>query len=303
MDTALPPQRPFAIDGAAYPFASRWFDSGEGRMHYLDEGRGPVLLFVHGTPTWSYLYRHLIRRLRAQYRCIAVDHLGYGLSDKPADAAYAPADHARRLAALVDHLGVEDFVPVVHDFGGPIGLAVALRSPGRVRGVIAFNTWLWPLSGDPQARRLGRLLASPLGALLYRRFNASPRWLVPLAFADRSRLTAATHAAYLRPFARRAEREAPLAAGRALLSDWYAGPAAQLPALRGVAALLLWGLRDPAFGPEALARWKALWPGARVRAFADVGHFPQEEAPEAVADEVAAFLAGLAHDVPVEASA
>src|SRR5688572_12615386 len=82
---------PAWLDRAAYPFASRWCDlPGGERLHYVDEGAGETLLFAHGTPTWSFEWRHLIRALAPTHRCVAPDHLGFGLSDRPADAAYTP---------------------------------------------------------------------------------------------------------------------------------------------------------------------------------------------------------------------
>lgn len=293
--------RAFDPPAEAYPFTGRWFETPEGRLHYLDEGPpagaggrgGPAVVMVHGTPTWSFLYRHMVRALRGRYRCIAVDQLGYGLSDKPAQGAYGPEHHARRLAALLEHLGLEEAVLVVHDFGGPIGLSWALEHPQRVRGVVLLNTWMWSLAEDPRVRRMARLVGSPLGAALYRWLNASPRWLIPLGFGERSRLTPEVHRAYLRPFAQRGAREAPLAAGRALLSGWYGTLWARRGRLRELPALLVWGLRDPAFGETALERWRKLWPEARVRRLETVGHFPQEEAPEVVAAEVTAFLDAL----------
>src|SRR5829696_2438417 len=94
-------QAPAWVDREAYPFSSRWLSLPEGRIHYVDEGEGPTLLFVHGTPTWSFEYRHLIRALRQTHRCVALDHLGFGLSDRPGDADYGPEAHAGRLRAFV----------------------------------------------------------------------------------------------------------------------------------------------------------------------------------------------------------
>src|SRR5688572_2825134 len=124
--------RPSWLDEQAYPFQSRWLDVGPGQVHYVDEGEGPTLLFVHGTPTWSFEYRHVIKALSKKFRCVAPDQLGFGLSDRPADFDYSPESHAKSLRTFVDKLQLRDFVLVVHDFGGPIGLPLALE--GRARG-------------------------------------------------------------------------------------------------------------------------------------------------------------------------
>ena len=95
-------------------------------MHYVDEGQGPPLVFVHGTPDWSFVWRHLIKALSPRYRCIAPDNLGFGLSDKPRDASYAPPEQAANLRQLIEHLGLRDITLVLHDFGGPFGLSYAI---------------------------------------------------------------------------------------------------------------------------------------------------------------------------------
>jgi haloalkane dehalogenase len=284
---------PAWVDRAAYPFHAHYFDTADGRLHYADEGEGPPVVLVHGTPTWSFLYRQLIPRLvTAGHRVIAPDHLGFGLSDHPAGAGYRPEDHARRLAALVDALGLQDLTLVVHDFGGPVGLAYALERPERVAGLVVLNTWLWPLDDDPRIVRASRVAGGPLGRFLYTRLNASPRWLIPAAFADRRRLTPAIHRQYLAPFPDAASRLPLWALARALLgsSAWYAGLWERRARLARTPALLVWGMKDPAFGPAYLARWREALPGATVAELPDAGHFVPEEAADDLASHVTAFL-------------
>jgi haloalkane dehalogenase len=163
-------------------------------MHYLDEGRGPVLLFVHGTPTWSFEFRHLVRALRARYRCIAPDHLGFGLSDRPAHLPYTPEAHAQVLGRFVDRLGLSNFTLVVHDFGGPIALPLALGA-GRVERLVVLNSWMWSFADDPVIRRRARMLSGAFGRFLYRWLNLSLRVLLPSAYGDRRKLTPAIHLA------------------------------------------------------------------------------------------------------------
>lgn len=92
----------FTPDPKLYPFGSRWFDSTAGRVHYIDEGSGPPILFCHGNPTWSFLYRHIVRALRDRFRCVAVDYPGFGLSDRPDGYGYTVEEHALR-QAFADH--------------------------------------------------------------------------------------------------------------------------------------------------------------------------------------------------------
>lgn len=287
---ALAPTRPRWLDPAMYPFAPRDLEIDGHRMRYLDEGKGAPILFVHGTPSWSFEWRAMVAALRADHRCVAPDHLGFGLSDKPLDADLTPAGHAARLRRFVEALDLEDLTLVVHDFGGPIGLPVALDMPERVRSVVVINSWMWAHGDDPNVRRLSRLVASPIGRFLYSWLNASPRWLIPTCFADRSKLTKAMHRAYLGPFGSRHERLAPWVLGCELAGSdpYYAALWERRAPLARVPTTLVWGMADPAFGEAYLDRWRAALPDAAVVTLNGVGHFPQEEAPDAVTDAIRA---------------
>lgn len=282
------------VDRSLYPFEPHFLDTAAGRLHYVDEGTGDVVLMVHGTPTWSFLYRHLIRDLARDHRVIVPDHLGFGLSDRPVQFGYRPADHAANLELLIERLGLRDITLVVHDFGGPIGLSYAERHPDRVRALVLFNTWLWSLQGTP-TERVGRVMSSGFGRFLYTRLNASPRLIVPGAFGDRRLLTKDVHRHYIDAFPTPASRHAPWVLARELIgsSDWYDELWNGRAAFADKPALLLWGMKDPAFGPDALVRWKAALPQARAVEFAAAGHFVQEEAPEDAAREIRTFLAGI----------
>ena len=282
-----------AVNRRAYPFADRWFRAPAGRMHFVDEGHGPPVLFVHGTPTWSFEWRHLIRSLRHTHRCIAVDHLGFGLSDRPIDFPYTPEAHAENFAAFVDALGLDDLTLVVHDFGGPIALPVCLRSPRPVRRLVLLNTWMWSFAGDRDMERKARIAGSGLGRFLYGRFNLSLRVIMPSAFGDRRRLDPHVHRQYLKRFPDRASRERvlwPLA--RSLLGSgpWFDSLWQRRDRLAGLPTLVLWGLADSAFRPHLLDRWKATLPGARVVAYERAGHWPHEEIPARVARDLGEWL-------------
>ena len=134
----------FIPDPALYPFTSRWFDSSRGRVHYVDEGSGPVIMFFHGNPTWSFLYRYIISGLRDQFRCIAADYVGFGLSERPSGFSYRIEEHAQVMGELVDHLDLDGYLTMGQDWGGPISMAVDVARAGRVRGVVLGNSWFWP---------------------------------------------------------------------------------------------------------------------------------------------------------------
>jgi haloalkane dehalogenase len=288
-------EAPAWLDRSAYPFASRFVElASGGRMHYVDEGAGPTILFVHGTPTWSFEWRHLIRGLRDAFRCVAPDHLGFGLSDRSASGAYTPEWHARNLADFAARLGLDDFTLVVHDYGGPIGLPLALDDSGRVRRLVVLNTWMWSSRGDAGIERAHRIVGGSFGRFLYRRANFSLRVILPSAYADRRKLTREIHAQYLAPFTDVESRSLvlwPLA--RALMSSdaHYESLWERRSRLGGIPSLVVWGLKDPAFKPHQLARWREVLPAAEFVEL-PVGHWPQEEAPDAVLAALRSFLIG-----------
>ena len=283
-----PPQTPAEIelprwlDRSLYPFVPRAFASDDGRMSYVDEGAGRPVVFVHGTPTWSFLYRHLIARLAEHRRVVAVDHLGFGLSDKPPRAPYEPKDHTRRLVALLDALDLTDVTLVVHDFGGPIGLGAALARPERVTRLALFNTWMWSIADDPRIARGAKVAGSAVGRLLYRYVNFPVRVLMPKVVADARALTPQIRRHYAAPLASPDERMGAWACAKALTASgpWFESLWSERARLRGMPMLLLWGAADPTFGPSYLARWRQAFPDAEAHTLATSGHFVPEEAPE-----------------------
>ena len=281
------------VDRVAWPWPERFVALPAGRLHHVDVGAGEVVLFVHGTPTWSFDWRHLIADLSRDHRCVAVDHLGFGRSDRPAGAGYRPEDHAERLAAFVEALDLRDYTLVVHDFGGPIALPLAFSGERRPKRVVLVNSWGWSFEDDPGMRRAAAFAGSWVGRWLYRWANFSLRVIAPSAFGDRTKLTRAIHQQWLAPFVDRQARVDVLwALAFSLLgsSVHYASIEARLSALRDLPVLIVWGLADSAFPPRYLDRWKAALPGAAVVALAGVGHWPHEEAPERVIAAVRGFL-------------
>jgi haloalkane dehalogenase len=297
------PAPPRWLDRDAFPFRSRWLELPGGRLHYVDEGQGAPLLFVHGTPTWSFEWRHLIRALRDGYRCVAVDHLGFGLSDRPRDAAYGPEAHADRLRAFVERLGLEQLTLVAHDFGGPIALPLAQEAPTRVARLVMINSWMWSFTDDRLMRRRGRLVAGRMGRLLYRRFNVSLRTLMPGAYGDRHKLTPAIYRHYLAPFRDPGAREQvlwPLARALTTSAPFFDSLWQARERLAATPALVVWGMKDRALRPHQLARWEEALPHAALAALASAGHWPHEEAPEAVTGALQRFLSGAtARNAPV----
>jgi len=269
----------------------------DGEMHYVDEGTGPPILFVHGTPTNSYEYRHLIAALSTRFRCIAPDHLGFGESSRPRAFAYTPEAHARVLKEFVERLDLKDLTLVVHDFGGPIGLPlVAGRGElgvGSVKQVVILNSWAWPLDDDPKMARGARLIGGAIGRFLYRYANASLRLIMPSAYGDRKKLTKEIHRRYLDVFRDRDARVLVLhALAKSLLGSraHYQSLLDRLERLRAMRVLIVWGMKDSAFQPYQLARWRRLLPEAQVETIESAGHWPHEEEPARVVAAIERFL-------------
>lgn len=268
------------VDRREYPFEPQGLDVEGGRLSYVDAGEGDPIVMVHGTPTWSFLYRRLIRELSPRYRCVAPDHLGFGLSDRPAGWSYRPQDQARNLARLIETLKLKDITLAVHDFGGPIGLAYALDHPENVRRLVIFNTWMWSFARDWSVAWPARLLASRLGRHLYERRAFAVRVMLRYAVADRRRYTREVEQHYLRPL----DGHATWVCARELLgsSAWYDTLWARRDQIARIPAILIWGMKDPAFA-RYLPRWRQVFEQVEVVQLADCGHAPPEErAPESL---------------------
>jgi len=262
-------------------------------MRYIDEGSGPPVVMVHGTPTWSFLYRDLVKALRDRYRCVVPDLLGFGLSDKPTGASYRPEDQARRLGRLIDSLALRDITLMVHDFGGPIGLAYAIEHPSNVTRLVLFNTWMWSFVGDRQMQWIGRALGGGLGCFLYEQWAFSVNVLFRRALGDRRRYTRDVHAQYLGPMRDRTARHATWIYARELLgsSSWYDTLWQRRERIAPIPALLVWGMKDPAFA-RCLPRWRSVFANAEVVKMSGVGHAPMEERAPEITPVISRFLEG-----------
>ncbi|HNP57094.1 MAG TPA: alpha/beta fold hydrolase [Gordonia sp. (in: high G+C Gram-positive bacteria)] len=272
--------RPDWVDDDLYPFTSRFADVDGHTLHHIDEGTGPTLLFVHGNPTWSFLYRDTIANLRDDFRCIAVDLPGFGLSTAAAGFGYLPADHADALTAFVDQLGISDATLVCHDWGGPISLTVATRRPNAFSRFVIANTAGWP-ADDLSIKLVSHALGSPIGRLLIQRFNLSVNGLLPAGHRLR-KLTDGEMAHYRKALDTSERRIGSAVFPREITGsrDFLATLQASLPDLADRPALIIWGDADIAFGDDARRRWEEVFPDHETTIVKGGGHYVQSDAPE-----------------------
>lgn len=278
-----------------YPFASHFLEVAGGRLHYVNEGAGETLLFVHGNPTWSFHWRNLLIALRSRYRVVAIDHLGCGLSDKPQHASYRLADHVARLRSLVEWLDLQGVTLLAQDWGGAIGLGAAVALPDRFSRFVLFNTGAF--HGGRMPLRIGVCRTPVLGSLAVRGLNAFARAALSMAVSHPKNLTADVRAGILAPYANWHDRVAierfvqdiPLAPAHpsyAALSAIERG----LPTLADRPTQLIWGMRDWCFTPWFLERFEQIFPAAEVHRLEDAGHWVVEDAPERIVPLVERFL-------------
>ncbi len=270
-----------------YPFASHFLEVDGGRLHYVDEGDGEPILMIHGQPSWSFMYRHLIRGLSPKTRCIAVDHIGFGLSDKPRDWSYKPSQHAENLAALVEHLDLESITLVVHDWGGPIGLGFAIAHRERIRRIVAFDTWMWSMAEHAAARWFSRIMGSSVGQFGTKRFNLFVDVFMKSALGP---AWPAVSAAYRGPFERPSDRRGCALFPRMLCDPWLEELWLQRETLREIPARLIWGGADPAFPALMRERLASVFDECEVSVHDGIGHFVPEELGEQVTPLVEKFL-------------
>ncbi len=280
------------IDRNEYPFASHFFQTAAGKLHYVDEGSGEPVVMLHGNPAWSFLYRKLIKQLRTQYRCIAPDHLGFGLSDKPFDWSYLPEQHAQNLTALIDHLGLKDITLVVNDWGGPIGMHYAVTHPDNVKRLIVLNTWAWPVDGDFHFTSFSAFMGGPIGRMLIKKRNFFAGTFMRAAFGDKSKLSEEAHQHYLRALPTAESRKGCYVFPKRIVASgpWLGEIWGRISVLKDKPTLFVWGMKDVAFREKELQRWQSALQNSRMVRLPTVGHFVAEEAPEELGEKVKAFL-------------
>lgn len=307
------PLEALGIPRELYPFSARRlavrdrFGSRTIGLSYLDEGPedAPIVVMVHGNPTWSFHFRELVLRLRGSFRCVVPDHVGMGLSDKPGDDRYdyTLGSRVADLEALIDEVaGARPVHLVVHDWGGMIGTAWAARHPERLERLVAMNTAAFRL---PESKRFPGPLAltrTPLGAALVRGGNAFAE-VASRVCVKKARLSSEVRRAYVAPYRSWADRIATLRFVEDIplreSDPAYAIVAeteSRLGLLRSKPILLAFGLRDFVFDRAFLDEWVRHFPEAEVLRFEDAGHYVLEDERATLLPRIESFLAATAQE-------
>jgi len=283
---------PFHVPVELFPFEHRFLDLDGARIHYIDEGVGETLLLLHGNPSWSFLYRKIIAALKGEFRCVALDFPGYGMSDAPPAYGYTPREHSEILERFVDHLGLTDLTIMVQDWGGPIGLGLGGRRPELVRCLIIGNTFAWPLDGDLRIRRFSWIMGGPVGRSLTFAFNFVPKFFFSRGLAKRPPPAALDM--YLAPWQSRSRRIASVIAPGQLIaaSSYLREVERNLPRLADRPALIVWGTKDFAFQDAARERFERTFVKHQTVLLHNASHFLQEDAGDEIAAAIKTFRSG-----------
>jgi len=278
-----------------FPFESRCLDLDGLRYAYVDQGQGETLLAVHGNPTWSFYWRELIRQLTPQYRVIAVDHMGCGRSDKPANYPYRLDRHVDNLARLIERLDLQNVTLLAHDWGGAIGLGAALAQRQRFARFVMFNSAAFRSHRMPWRIRACR---TPfLGRVAVQGFNGFARAALRMAVGHRERMTPEVRAGLLAPYDTWRNREAiyrfvadiPMSPRHPSYAT-LAGIEERLSLLADRPWTFVWGMRDWCFTSEFLERFLTFFPHAEVHRIADAGHYVVEDAHERIVPIIREFM-------------
>lgn len=274
------------------PFKSCYADIAGYKMHYIDEGSGPVVVMLHGNPTWCFYFRRLVEALKGKYRVIVPDYIGCGLSDHPA-VSYRATERIEQVSELLEKLGVKKFSLLMHDWGGPIGTGVAVRDPSRIEKLIYLNTTLTEVEALPliikasASRWIGKYLTQTTNRFL----KVTTQWGVT------KKLPREIKAGYFFPYQTKERRRAiwdfvqdiPFDSDHKSYSELLE-IASKITTLQSKPVKIIWGLKDPCFHRGMLAKVSGHFPRASVLEIPDASHLVLEDAPEIVVPAVEDFL-------------
>ncbi|BFT74171.1 alpha/beta fold hydrolase [Paenibacillus sp. P36] len=286
-------QRPFDVDPSEYPFKDNWMPYRDGMIHYVDEGQGPVILLLHGNPTWSYLYRNVIKELSGECRLIALDYPGLGMSRAPSGYGYTPQEHSEAVAEFIRRLDLRDLVLVVQDWGGPIGFNYAVKHHKNLRGIVLMNTWAWPAT-LPAMKLFSLAMGGwPIGYWLQTRQNFFAKKIVPHGIHHTEKVTNTLRKAYTDPFPTPTSRKPTWVFPRQIRKarPWLEEIEKKLPVLSHLPTQILWGTKDSAGFPlEEMSKWQSYLKMNETESLADAFHYVQEDRPDRVTASIRRVL-------------
>ena len=281
----------FEIPRAMFDADHKFLDLPSGaRVHYVDEGSGETLLFLHGNPSWSFQWRDLIRGLRGSYRCIALDYPGFGLSEAPTGFGFTPREQSLVLEEFVDRLGLRDVTLVMQDWGGPIGLGLAGRRPELVRRVVLGSTWAWQTSTSVPRGKFSVVAGGPVGEFVQVNFNRFASLGINHGIVHK--LPSDVADVYERPF-RPLDRRgiAAFYPGQITAATaYFAEVEAGLPRVAEKKALIFWALLDAGFPRGDLERFEKTFPNHKTIELPDANHFFFEDEANKMIPEIRAFV-------------
>lgn len=275
-----------------YPFSTKKFKINNLEMNYVDEGSGPPVIMLHGNPTWSFFYRNVANTLKENHRCIVPDHIGCGLSDKPQEYNYTLENHISNICALIEHLKLESFSLIVHDWGGAIGMGVATRMPEKVKAMVIMNTAAFLSKDIPFSISICKL--PYIGEKIVRGLNAFA-W--PATFmAPNKKMNSQIKAGYLYPYNNYENR---IATARFVKDIPLKKEHESFETLKTIEdklttiscpKLFLWGAKDFCFNLGFLKRWRDFYPGAKYKILENAGHYLLEDENEICNQTIKDFL-------------
>jgi haloalkane dehalogenase len=247
---------------------------------------------VHGNPDWSFSYRDLIKNLRNEYRCVAVDHIGFGLSDKPTDWDYLPQSHSRNFETFINQQNLKNITLVVNDWGGPIGISYAVRNPENVARLVIMNSAMWSVNDDWYYRLFSTVLGGDIGRYLARRFNLMPRFLLPALLRNPAKRTLRLMENFSAASGTPSERKGQWVFPRQIIDSgkWLDEQFARIHNLQRIPVLLIWGMKDRALIRDEFRRWEKVLPQAELLEIRNASHYPHEDASDEVATAIRRFL-------------
>lgn len=275
-----------------YPFHSHFLKlDNDHQLHYVDEGHGEVIVMLHGNPTWSFFYRNLIKDLSKNFRVIVPDHMGCGLSSRDENYDYSLKNHIKNTEKLLEHLKIQNFSLIVHDWGGAIGLGVAVNNPARVKNIVAMNTAAFTSEQIPFRINI---LRNKVGEMFIRSFNG---FAYPATFmAVNKKMPEIIKKGFLLPYNNYKNR---IATAKFVLDIPMNKEHPSYKTLKNIEdnlknvksnVMLLWGEKDFCFDMNFFQKWKSFFPNAEAISYKSASHYLLEDEYDSISKNISTFM-------------